>query len=76
VSTDREYGRDQRKAVKNRHRKRKRKLARRKGGKIMAGRDKKRRQRTEIGNDEIKEGIPGANNETEKRRSAEKRNTD
>lgn len=76
MSTEKEYGRDQRKAVKNRHRKRKRKLARRKGGKIMAGRYKKRRQRTEIGNDESIEGIPGGNNETEKRRPAEKRNSD
>lgn len=76
MSTDREYGRDQRKEVKNRHRNRNRKLARRKGGKIMAGRDKKRRQRTEIGKDESKEGIPGTNNEIDKRRPEEKRNAD
>ena len=42
----------------------------------MAGRDKKRRQRTEIGNDESKEGIRGDNNEIQKRRPAEERNTD
>jgi len=42
----------------------------------MAGTDKKRRQRTEIGNDENKEGIRGANNEIQKRRPTEKRNTD
>ena len=76
MSTERECGRDQREAVKNRHRKRKRKLARRKGGRIMAGRDKKWRQRTEIGNDESKEGIHVASDETEKGRPAKKRNTD
>jgi len=43
----------------------------------MVGRDKKRRQRrTEIGNDESKEGIRGANNEIQKQRPAEKRNPD
>jgi hypothetical protein len=76
VSTEREWGRDQRREVKNRHRNRNRKLARRKDEKIAAGRDKKRRQRTEIGNDESKEGIRDTNNETQKRRPAEERNTD
>lgn len=76
VSTEREQGRDQRKEVKNRHMNRNRKLAWRKGGKITARRDKKRRQRTEIGNDESKEGIRGANNEIQERRPVEKRNTD
>jgi hypothetical protein len=37
----------------------------------MAGRD--RRQRTEIGNDESKEGIRGVSNEMHERRPAEKR---
>jgi hypothetical protein len=61
-----------RKEVKNRHRKRNRKLARRKRGKIMAGRDKESRQQTEIGNDESKEGISGGNNEIQNRRAAGK----